>query len=122
MSVVLDRELAVDHDLVTVAPDRGRDELDLGKALGVEELRRAEVRLEVLVLHEERVGVDRAGQARVSVVAHVEQRVQLLEATAEGGHGHVLDGEAGGRMCRIEPPGAGRYRQRRGGWECGCHF
>ena len=50
LGVALDRDLAVDRQLVAVALDRPRLERQLRVALGVEEVGRLEVRLEVRVL------------------------------------------------------------------------
>src|SRR3954451_9181568 len=50
LGVALDRDLAVDLDLVTVDVDRLRREGQLRVALGVEEVRRLQVLLEVRVL------------------------------------------------------------------------
>ena len=58
-----------------------------------EEVGRAEVSLKVLVLDDDRAGVDRAGEfGRVDVDG--ERGVEPFEPTAEGRDGHVLDGEA----------------------------
>src|SRR3954447_1542954 len=60
LGVALDRQVAVDGDVVPVTREAQRAELDLGVALGVEEVRRLEVAGQVLVLDHDRVGVDRA--------------------------------------------------------------
>src|SRR3954452_20561445 len=56
--VALDREVALDGHVVAVADDLERLELDLRVGLGVEELGRLQVRGQVLVLDDDRVGLD----------------------------------------------------------------
>jgi hypothetical protein len=79
-----------------------------GVALGVEEVRRAEVRLQVLVLDDDRARVDGAEQLTGAVLADCERRVEVLEASAERRDDHVLDGEARRGMGRVELPRAAR--------------
>ena len=65
-----------------------------------EEVRRAEVSLKVLVVHDDRAGVDGADEfGRVAVDG--ERAVEPFEPTAEGRDGHVFDGEARRGMDRI---------------------
>src|SRR3954454_21944292 len=58
--VALDRELAVDDQLVVLRAHERGGEGDLREALGVEEVRRGEVGGQVLVLEDDRAGVDGA--------------------------------------------------------------
>ena len=63
---------------------------------------------QVLVLDDDRVGVDAALEAQRAVLVGGQRRVVVLEAAAEGRDDHVLDGEADGasgpgrrsRWCR----------------------
>src|SRR5437763_7590459 len=48
------------------------------------------------------------------ILANLDEPVELGEDAADGGETHVLDGEADVGMRRIDRPGAGRYRGRRG--------
>jgi hypothetical protein len=64
--IALDRQLAIGYQVVAFASERGRAEADLGIALDVEELGRLKVRLDVLVLDDERRDVD--GTAQLSRV------------------------------------------------------
>src|SRR4029077_12709076 len=56
LRLILDRQLSVEHQLLAVATDRLRCEAQLRVALGVEEVGRAEVGLEALVLGDDRAG------------------------------------------------------------------
>ena len=108
-------------DVVAVARDARRAEPELRVLLGVEEVRRAEVALEVLVLDDDRSGVDGADELS-AVVGHGERGVEGLEPPAEGGDDHVLDREARGRVGRICVPGADRKTGGVGGGGSGGHL
>src|SRR3954454_7892715 len=108
VGVALDGELAVYDQLVALDVQVARLVAELGVVLGVEEVRRLEVCRQVLVLHDDRVGVDRPDQLRLPVLADLERGVEVLEAAAECRDDHVLHGEARARMDLVELPGAGR--------------
>src|SRR4051794_31542475 len=97
----LDRDLAVELDVVAVDPDVGGLERNVRVALGIEEVRRLQMRCQVLVLY-----LDRADRNRAGELAVLELRVDLFEAAAEGGH-EVLDAEVGAGVNGGEVPGAG---------------
>src|SRR3954451_1368820 len=56
--VALDRQLAVDDERAVLGTHQGRGEGDVRVALGVEEVRRLQVRRQVLVLDGDRIGAD----------------------------------------------------------------
>src|SRR3954447_5344347 len=68
LGLALDRQVALDGDVVAVLGELERRELDLRVLLGVEEVRRLQVAGEVLVLDDDRVGVDRAVEVGVAVL------------------------------------------------------
>src|SRR3954454_12494181 len=107
LGVALDRQVALDGEGVAVTRELERRERDLGVALGVEEVRRLQVAGQVLVLDDDRVGVDRAVEVGRAVLAHREARVEVLEAAAEGRDDHVLDRESGGGVDAVVLVGAG---------------
>src|SRR5205085_2474901 len=78
-------------------------EAQLGMALGVEEIGRLKVGLEVLVLDLDRADLRRAGELAVG-----DGRLEGLQLAAEGRDAQVLDGEADARVDGIGLPGAGR--------------
>ncbi len=113
--VALDRQLAVDLELAVLADGDGvGGEAELGEALGVEELGAAQMRGEVLVLDDDRIGLDRALQPRLAILADGERAVVVVELRAEGGDDHVLDGEADVRVHLVDRPVAGCQ------WLCRC--
>ena len=101
--VVLDREVSGDLQRAVVCDLnlRGR-ESDLRVALDVEELRRAEVGLQVLILDLQRTDLHGTREARAAVLVDGQGRVEVLEPAAEGRDDHVLDGKAGARVDRIQ--------------------
>ena len=106
--LILDREVAGDLQLAVLTDSIWSDSKRIsGIALGVEELGRAEVGPEVLVLDLDRADLDGAREARAAVIVDGQRRVEVLEAAAEGRDDHVLDGEAGARVHGVEPVGAG---------------
>src|SRR4051795_10320795 len=68
VGLALDGELAVDDQLVALDAQVARLVAELGVVLGVEEVRRLQVGGQVLVLDDDRVGVDRADQVRLPVL------------------------------------------------------
>jgi len=74
----------VEHELPAVAANRGRYEAKLRVALDVEEVRRAEVALQVLVLDLDRAGVDDTLEVGRRLIDG-QGRVELIEAAAERG-------------------------------------
>src|SRR3954454_13553306 len=87
LGVALDRDLAVDRDLVAVTVDRLRSERQLRVALGVEEVRALEVRLEVRVLDLNACDLRGALQDTVADLC-----VEVGKGAGKGA-GHVVDGE-----------------------------
>src|SRR3954447_23188855 len=67
--VALDRQLAVDHQLVALDAHVARLVAELGVVLDVEEVRRLEMRGEVLVLDHDRIGVHGADETGRAVLA-----------------------------------------------------
>src|SRR4051794_3287773 len=112
LGVALDRDLAVDLELVAVAGDRLRLEAELGAALGVEEVGTLEVSLEVLVLDLDRGDLRGARQDTIA-----DLRVEVVERAGKGA-GHVVDGKADVRVDLVDGPGACGYGLRFGGAHC----
>src|SRR4051794_25390936 len=106
LGVALDGQLAVDDQLVALPRDLLRLEDDLGVLLGVEEVRRQEMSVEVLLLDLNAVDLRPPGYLRATGGV-ADAGVELVEAAAEGPN-HVLDGEPDARMDRIGLPAAGR--------------
>ncbi len=95
-------------ELVAVAEQIGRVKSQLRVTLGVEEVRRAEVGLEVLVLDGDRVGADAADQLRGAVRLDGEAGVEVVKVAAERRDAHVFDGEAGRGVRGVKRPGSDR--------------
>src|SRR5262249_43386138 len=95
----LDRQLALEAALADVAAG----ERDLGMALGIEEVGRLEVSLQVLVLH-----LDALDARLADELAVLQRGLEVRQLTREGGDAEVLDREADARVDRIGLPGAGR--------------
>src|SRR5207253_10951530 len=92
-------------DLVARAADVRRLEGELRMALGVEEVGRLQMGVQVLVLDVDARDPGRAGQAWTVAVRH-QGGLDVPEVSAEGPD-QVADLEADRRMDRIESPGAG---------------
>src|SRR3954447_15186935 len=103
LGVALDRDLAVDLDLVAVTGDRLRSERQLRVALAVEEVRALEVRLEVRVLDLNACDLRGALQDTVGDLC-----VEVGEGAGKGA-GHVVDSERDVGVDLVDGPGAGRY-------------
>src|SRR4051812_41409954 len=84
----------------------------------VEEVRRRQVAGEVLVLGDDRGGLDAAVEAESAVRVRREGRVVVLELAAVGRDDHVLDRESHGRMDLVDGPASGG---RNGGGSDGGH-
>ena len=78
-------------------------ERDARDALGVEEVRREQVALEVLVLDGDAGDVGRAVQPAV-----LERRLEIGQAALEERHAAVPDGVGDAGVRPVERPGAGR--------------
>src|SRR6185437_9809962 len=97
-------------ELAAVADvDGAGGERDLGIGGAVEEVRRGEVGGEVLVLDLEGIDLDGPLQDRRAVLGGPQRAGVVLEAAAEGRHDHVLDGEAGVGVDRVDRPVPGSY-------------
>src|SRR3954447_18855756 len=103
LGVALDRDLAVDRDLVAVTLDRLRLERQLRIALGVEEVRALKVRLEVRVLDLNARDLRRSLEHAVG-----DGRIEVGEGAGKGA-GHVVDSERDVGVDLVDGPGAGRY-------------
>src|SRR5712691_10300869 len=100
----LDRELALTLDLVAVElAELGGLELDLRIALGVEEVRRLQVPVELLVLHVDARDLRRALEARAG-----ERGGEVPEAAAEVVDARVGDLERDVRVDRVGVPDTDR--------------
>src|SRR4051794_14557627 len=84
LAVALDGQRAVGDELVALAADVVGDVADLRVLLGVEEVRRLEVAGQVLVLDDDRVGLDGAGQLGGAALVDGQRGVEVLEAATEG--------------------------------------
>ena len=102
----LDRQIAVDDQVGAVSVDSGRGERDLGIALGVEEVGRQQMPVQVLVANLDAIRPDCPVQARLTVLV-CQGDGEVGERAAEGGHDHVLDGEAHLRVDGVGLPDAG---------------
>jgi len=101
----LDREVALDDQLVALAPQRRGLEGDLRMALRVEEVRGQEVLLEVR-LH--RDGLDRHLAVQTRLAADLAERAfDGVEAAAEGGYAEVLDAELDRGVDGVDGPRPG---------------
>src|SRR5204863_5385498 len=103
----LDRQLAADGDVaVAVEADLGRAEAQLGVPLGVEEVRRLEMRRQVLVLDVHAGDLGRPLE-RGALVLDGQPGADLVELALEGA-GQVRNLEADARVNGVETPSAGR--------------
>src|SRR3954471_21167729 len=109
LGVALDRDLAVDRQLVAVAADVLRLEGQLRMALGVEEVGRLQMGLEVRVLDLDARDLRGALQGAVD-----HGRVEVRERAGERAR-HVVDGKADVRVDLVDGPGAGGDDLRIGG-------
>ena len=98
-------ELTVDPDRVGVARDLGRVEADLRVALGIEEVRREQMRADVLVVDRDRVDCD-AALERDLAARDDELGVDGLEGAAKDGDACVVDFEVGVGVDRVDRPRA----------------
>jgi hypothetical protein len=112
--VALDRQVAGQPRDRAFDGDLGRLEADLRVLLAVEELRRLEVRREVLVLDDDAVDRNGPDQAGAAVLVDGELGAQRGEAAAERRE-HVLDGETGRGVDGIGRVGTGRDGRGDGG-------
>ena len=96
--VVLDRQLAVDDQLAALGADLGRREGDLGIALGVEEVGRQQVAAAGSRHGPGRCPYRTAPYSLGSPSSLASVTSKSVKRAAEGGHDHVLDGEADLRM------------------------
>src|SRR4051812_31013461 len=103
LAVTLDRDLAVDLQVVAIAIDRLRLEGQLGAALGVEEVGRLEVLFEVLVLDLDRRDLRGALE---DTVGH--RRIEVRERAGESA-GHVVDRKADVGVNLVRRPSSGGY-------------
>src|SRR5262249_35033009 len=99
LSDALDRQLPLE----AAAADLAAGERDLGMTLGVEEVGRLEVGLQVLVLD-----LDALDARLADELAVLEGRLEVRQLTGEGGDAEVLDSEADARVDGIGLPRAGR--------------
>src|SRR3954468_6962556 len=81
--VALDRQLTVDHELVALDAQVARLVAKLGVVLRVEEVRRLEVRRQVLILDDDRVGVHGPHQGRLAAPAASEGAAKVPKAPAK---------------------------------------
>src|SRR5262249_26858748 len=95
----LDRQLAYEAAVAGCAAG----ERDLRVPLGIEEVGRLEVGLQVLVLDLDARDLRLAGELAV-----LEGRLAVRQLAGEGGDAEVLDGEADARVDGIGLPRAGR--------------
>src|SRR4051812_28965677 len=103
LGVALDRDLAVDLELVAVALDALGLEAELRVALGIEEVRRLQMALEVRVLDLH------AGDLRGALQDTVGRRSVEVGERAGERPGHVVDRKADVRVDLVDGPGAGGY-------------
>src|SRR6478752_2484752 len=80
----LDRQLARQREVATVAVEMHRDgvEADLGEVLDVEEIRRAQVRVALVVQRLEAHYLDRAGDGRI--VSGDDRSFEVAESSVDG--------------------------------------
>src|SRR4029077_20345076 len=106
----LDRQLARQREVATVAVEMHRDgvEADLGEVLDVEEIRRAQVRVALVVQRLEAHYLDRAGDGRI--VSGDDRSFEVAEPSVDGLDHHVLDAELDCRMRRVDRPRPARQQ------------
>src|ERR1019366_1768475 len=109
LGVALDRDLAVDLQLIAVAADVLGRECDLGVALGVEEVRRLEMRLEVGVLDLHARDLRGAAQHAVTHLG-----VEVRERARKGAR-QVVDGKGDVGVNLVCGPGSCGYYLRLSG-------
>src|SRR5579859_168195 len=103
----LQSQLAADRDVLARAADLGRLEPEERSPLGVKEVRREEVRGQVLVQHVDAVRAGLADEGCGSVLGDVELGLERRERAAED-PARVADLEADVGVDRILAPGTGR--------------
>src|SRR6476646_8541879 len=98
------------RELATVAVEMHRDgvEADLGEVRDVEEIRRAPVRVALVVQRLEAHYLDRAGDGRI--VSGDDRSFEVAEPSVDGLDHHVLDAELDRRMRRVDRPQPARQQ------------
>src|SRR3954468_2878616 len=117
--VALDLQLTGETDAAVVGDvEAGGGELQLRVLLGVEEIRRHQVALELRLVDVDRLHVDGADQ--LGLVPAGQGCLVAIELAAVGGDVVVGDGKGDRGMNRVDGPGAGRDLQVDGVGAHGC--